>query len=348
MIEKCKKILKDKIPNKLGAEAKLAIVTSLVIALVTAVTVITLRKNVTINVDGEEQTFVTYKNTIEDILQENGIVVNEKDKVNPQLDEKAKDKSTINIKRAVEVDLVANNKTLKIMTAEDTLEDMLNAEDGYLKSEGIDFQEGVDEITPDLSSKIDDNTKITIIKVESVNEVASEPIKFDTITEEDANLDYGIVEVRQAGVLGEQQVTYRVVKKDGKEVSREKISTKIIKESVNEILAEGTARAVATRSGMQRYKDVIYCQATAYCTGTVTATGIPPVYNPDGLSTIAVDPRVIPLGSLVYVEGYGEAIAADTGGAIKGNIIDVYVNSYDSATYMGKNLKKNSYMEMCN
>ena len=68
-------------------------------------------------------------------------------------------------------------------------------------------------------------------------------------------------------------------------------------------------------------------QSTAYTGGTLTATGYKPVYNPGGISTIAVDPNVIPLGSKVYVSGYGTAIAADTGGAIKGNIIDVYFNS---------------------
>lgn len=68
-------------------------------------------------------------------------------------------------------------------------------------------------------------------------------------------------------------------------------------------------------------------QSTAYTGGTLTATGTKPVYNPDGISTIAVDPSVIPLGSKVYVSGYGIAIAADTGGAINGNIIDLYFNS---------------------
>ena len=68
-------------------------------------------------------------------------------------------------------------------------------------------------------------------------------------------------------------------------------------------------------------------QSTAYTGGTLTATGTKPVYNPGGISTIAVDPSVIPLGSKVYVSGYGTAIAADTGGAINGNIIDVYFNS---------------------
>ena len=68
-------------------------------------------------------------------------------------------------------------------------------------------------------------------------------------------------------------------------------------------------------------------QSTAYTGCTLTATGTKPVYNPGGISTIAVDPSVIPLGSKVYVSGYGIAIAADTGGAINGNIIDLYFNS---------------------
>lgn len=67
--------------------------------------------------------------------------------------------------------------------------------------------------------------------------------------------------------------------------------------------------------------------ATAYTGHGLTATGLKPVRDPNGLSTIAVDPNVIPLGSKVYVESYGYAIASDTGGAIKGNKIDLYMNS---------------------
>ncbi|API91909.1 MULTISPECIES: LysM peptidoglycan-binding domain-containing protein [unclassified Virgibacillus] len=75
---------------------------------------------------------------------------------------------------------------------------------------------------------------------------------------------------------------------------------------------------------------------TASCNGCsgVTATGVDLNKDPNA-KVIAVDPSVIPLGSKVYVEGYGYATAADTGGAIKGNKIDVHVPSKGEATNWG-------------
>ena len=77
-------------------------------------------------------------------------------------------------------------------------------------------------------------------------------------------------------------------------------------------------------------------ESTAYYGHGTTALGLKPVRNPNGLSTIAVDPNVIPLGTKVYVSGYGLAIAADTGGAIIGNIIDVFLNSYEECYSWGR------------
>lgn len=84
----------------------------------------------------------------------------------------------------------------------------------------------------------------------------------------------------------------------------------------------------------------ITVEATAYtascegCSG-ITSTGINLKENPD-MKVISVDPSVIPLGSKVHVEGYGNAIAADTGGAIKGNKIDVFVPNHDDAVKFGR------------
>ena len=58
--------------------------------------------------------------------------------------------------------------------------------------------------------------------------------------------------------------------------------------------------------------------------------------RPEALAKVAVDPNVIPLGSRLYIPGYGEAIAADTGGAIVGNTIDLCMESYDEAIQFGR------------
>ncbi|EKY25393.1 3D domain protein [Clostridium celatum DSM 1785] len=83
-------------------------------------------------------------------------------------------------------------------------------------------------------------------------------------------------------------------------------------------------------------KKTFTMEATAYTGGGITAMGLPVVRDPNGLSTIAVDKSIIPLGSKVYVSGYGVAIASDTGGAIKGNIIDVYLNTYEECVQWGR------------
>lgn len=80
-------------------------------------------------------------------------------------------------------------------------------------------------------------------------------------------------------------------------------------------------------------------EATAYTSTAAeptTATGSRPVHNPSGFSTIAVDPNIIPLNSLVYVHGYGFAKATDTGSAIKGMIIDVYFNTENECVAWGR------------
>ncbi len=95
--------------------------------------------------------------------------------------------------------------------------------------------------------------------------------------------------------------------------------------------SEGTVRsnppnAGAPRSGGRQ----IEAKVTAYALPGTTATGMPVGYG-----IIAVDPRVIPLGTRLYVPGYGEGIAADTGSAVKGNVVDVWLPSRDEALDWG-------------
>ncbi|EOR26544.1 MULTISPECIES: 3D domain-containing protein [Clostridium] len=329
MVEKCKKYLKNNFSN--GPKAKILIGT-IAVAIILSATFINMRKTITMKIDDKEETFVTYKGTVEDVLNSKGVEVSPKDKIQPALNSKVSEGDTISIKRAVSIELTVGDKQIEVYTAEDTIEEMLEVEKEELKNQGIEFNEGLDEITPTLNTEITSDLKVNLVKVEVKKELAKEAIDFDVVVESDSNLDSGLEEIRQDGASGEKEVTYEIVYKNGKEFSKSIKSSKVLAEPVNKIVVQGTRKTLASRDGqLLNYKSVIYCESTAYSGGGTTATGTVPVRDPNGISTIAVDPRVIPLGSLVYVEGYGRAVAADTGGAIQGNIVDVYVNSQEEA-----------------
>jgi 3D (Asp-Asp-Asp) domain-containing protein/LysM repeat protein len=99
---------------------------------------------------------------------------------------------------------------------------------------------------------------------------------------------------------------------------------------------EATPAPADTQSDVTKEIKVKATAYTADCEGCsgITKTGVNLKANPDE-KVIAVDPSVIPLGSKVYIEGYGEATAADTGGAIKGNRIDVYMQNESDALQFG-------------
>lgn len=88
--------------------------------------------------------------------------------------------------------------------------------------------------------------------------------------------------------------------------------------------------------GSTAAKKTYTMEATAYSDGLITASGFKPIRDPSGLSTVAVDPSVIPLGSKLYIPGYGLAIAHDTGGDIKGMRIDLYMNSESECNSFGR------------
>ncbi|EFR89063.1 conserved hypothetical protein, partial [Listeria marthii FSL S4-120] len=136
---------------------------------------------------------------------------------------------------------------------------------------------------------------------------------------------------------------YKVTFENGKEKKRDVITENVTSNKVDKVVARGTkAKPVATQvstssssapSGGKTYR----MESTAYSGGGITAYGINLSAN-KGLKVIAVDPRVIPLGSKVWVEGYGVAIAGDTGGVIKGNIVDVYFPSESQCYSWGRRM----------
>lgn len=88
--------------------------------------------------------------------------------------------------------------------------------------------------------------------------------------------------------------------------------------------------------GIPRYRAAYTMRASAYLPSDGGGAGITATGMAARRGVVAVDPNVIPLGSRLYIPGYGEAIAADTGGAIVGNTIDLCMESYDEAIQFGR------------
>lgn len=179
----------------------------------------------------------------------------------------------------------------------------------------------------------------------SINVSVSSPEYFSTVTETEVvprdiirrannELPKGETVTIQEGSDGLIEVEYKIHYDNGVELEKTAISSNIIALPQDKVIEYGTAENIADdeNGASFQYKYVIECLATAYDPspeenggyGGQSATGVPLQKG-----VIAVDPSVIPLGSRVYVEAldgswsYGYAVAADTGGAIKGNRVDL-------------------------
>lgn len=303
---------------------------------ITLVTMIVMRKTLTINIDGKEQTLVTYKGTVKDVLKEQGINVEQKDSIEPQLNDKVSKNDTITLKRAVPIKVICGDVEVQVDTAEETIKDVLETEADYLKYNGIDYYKELDEVSPALDSKVDQDSVIQIVSVEKHEVKEMETIPYETVVEKDSDLMAGDKEVKDEGSNGQKEVTYEVVYKDGVESNRQMVSTKTISAPKNKVVVQGTGNVLTASRGNGSAKKTITCTATAYSGHSTTSSGRKTSRDANGISTIAVDPTVIPMGSKVYVEGYGYAVAADTGSAIKGNKIDIYLDSESECNSWGR------------
>lgn len=333
MLEKFNKHLKKSFSS--GPKAKIML--ALVVCLIIVITVIlSVRKTIKINVDGNEKVYVTYKGTVKDVLHEQDIDLNDKDKVQPSLESEVAKDDTISIKKAIPIKVEFAGEEKEVLTAEDTIGDMLNAEADNLENNGVKYKED-DIVIPGKDAEISEDMNVEVISVVEEEQTETEDIPFETeVAVNDNELD-SFREITKAGVPGEKEVTYKVVKHNDEVVDKIKVSEKPITEPQNECVTVGICTLKVDRNGENyKSKKTLFLEATAYCTGTITATGKGVVRDPSGISTIAVDPRVIPLGSLVEVEGYGRAVASDTGGAIKGDIIDVYLDTYSECDEWGR------------
>ncbi len=296
------------------------------------------KKGVTVVVDGEPVYHTTAAQTVAEVLEEVDLVIAEGDIVSPLPDAPVTDGTEIVVRQAVPVTLECNGATVELKVIGSTVADALVAA-------GLDPTTGL-HVDPPVDAELAQEMTITAtdVFVRIVKEDAELP--FETIEQEDPGLPVGQRRTVSEGAPGSAVRIYEVLVVGEVETTRAVRYEETIVAPTPAVVRVGTKPPArhgggSTSAGVLRpgadaslappsSGDTLAVTATAYtpwdpgCSGMsaierrIAAHGIP-----DGWGIVAVDPRVIPLGTRMYVPGYGYAVAADTGGLIKGDKIDV-------------------------
>ncbi|MBY0164056.1 G5 domain-containing protein [Cytobacillus firmus] len=331
-------------------------------------------KEVQLVVDGRVTTVETRGSLLQELLDEQAITLSPQDQISMPLNGAIRDGDRIIIDRAIPVNVTVGSKTKTIFTSQDTV-------DHVLKEAGVTIQ-GEDIVQPSQDTKLTSNMNIHVVRVTKQKVKETEDREFRVIKTADPSLEKGDNRVIQRGEPGLMVNHYEKVYHNGKLVSKTKVSQEIERRTKDKIIAVGTKKVekpvivqaaatdgkatpaklsgtkkvttakavennVVSRAGVDfKYKKVLNnVSMTAYSAeqqgiGTRTASGTRVTEG----RTIAVDPNIIPIGWWVYIEGIGFRRAEDTGGAIKGNKIDVYYDSLKSAMNFGRKSGRTVYV----
>lgn len=208
-----------------------------------------------------------------------------------------------------------------------------------------------DIVIPDLDTELKSEGKISIIKVD-VKVIEKEvEAPFKTIKKKNKELTHKQSRILIQGVNGKNKVKCKEYYAGDKLIKEEVIHVETIVKPIDQVFEEGTKDVFTNDRGDFTARKAIKMVATAYEAGP-RSTGKRPGDKGYGITasgarakrgTVAVDPRVIPLGTKLYVKSltpgvpdYGFAIAQDTGGAIKGNKIDLFMDTVWECLQFGR------------
>jgi uncharacterized protein YabE (DUF348 family) len=271
-----------------------------------------------------EQSFRTTKLTVGEALLEQGVTVYLADKITPSLNTRLQAGTAIKIERATPIVLLVDGQTIKTRTHGQTVSEILTMENIALM--------GQDYSRPNPNYVVSPNDIIEVVRVQETLEIEAEYIPFETEWVADAEMELDQQEVRQQGVTGVIKSRTRVHYENGQVTWREFEDEWLDQAPTNRLIAYGTevvVRSLETPDGPIQYWRRIPMLATAYTAATsgkaldhprygVTRSGLEAGYG-----IVAVDPKVVPFMSEVYVPGYGLGIAGDTGGSVLGKHIDL-------------------------
>lgn len=290
---------------------------------------------------------LSFNKRVSDILEYCDIVLGPDDVVTPSLDTTIKKGDDITIARSYQLTIRDGDLLKTVHTTQHTVREIL-------EENNIDLQE-LDIVAPFMDAKISEGVHINITRVwdEYVKEEGIIP--YYTEINLVNHLKDNEVKLVQSGENGLKEVTYQIRYENGKMMSRNFVQEEIVKEPVSEIKNKASEELFVTSRGLPfRYSKVIICEATAYDLSYESCAKNPgdPGYGITYSGTqarpgvIAVDPKIIPLRSKVYIESldstadYGFASAEDTGSAIKGNKIDLFIGDNKSALRYGRRYVK--------
>ncbi|MDW8153786.1 MAG: 3D domain-containing protein [Armatimonadota bacterium] len=282
---------------------------------------------VELEVDGRVEAVLTRSRTVADLLLERQISLRPEDAVFPPLATPLAPGIRVTVVRAIPVRIRVDGRIHSLRTLARTPREVLEAV-------GIRLQ-SLDRVSPPLDAPLESGSEIRVQRVREETEVVRETVPFPVTYRVVRALFARGAEVIQPGRPGVVERRYRIIRVDGQVVRREKVGHRVILPPQPQVVRIGRGY-IPSRGELIRRPSLVVT-ASAYApygdrgVDAVTATGLRARHG-----VIAVDPRVIPLGTVVYVEGYGTAIAADTGGAIRGLRIDVCFNSVREALRWGR------------
>lgn len=281
-------------------------------------------RRVTVEADGQVKELRTNAAKPEQILQEAGVKLEAGDGWRLQgPNKRVQDGSVIKVVRGVPFTVIRGEETKEYKSSKETV-------GAALKDIGISYKK--ERVYPGVDEPLQPAMQIYVLGKGEELDFSEASVDIPVRYEEDHSLNFGTESVKHPGKPGRQTIVSKKVKgRDGTH-SLQELTRRVTQEPESKIIRKGMAMSVYTPEGYKRYTKKISAHASAYvATGNRTSIGIVPY---EGI--VAVDPRMIPYYTKMYIPGYGIAMAGDTGGDMVGHRIDLFFNDYHRAIQWGR------------